>query len=35
MGTNRFREALEKKEFVYTLELVPGRGRGGKSSRKL
>jgi methylenetetrahydrofolate reductase (NADPH) len=30
METNRFREALEKREFVYTLELVPGRGARGK-----
>jgi methylenetetrahydrofolate reductase (NADPH) len=29
---NRFREALlEKKEFIYTLELVPGRGSRGKA----
>ena len=28
----RFKEALlEKKEFVYTLELVPGRGSWGKT----
>ena len=31
METNRFRRALENKEFVYTLELVPGRGAGGKT----
>ncbi|NWF55773.1 MAG: methylenetetrahydrofolate reductase C-terminal domain-containing protein [Syntrophaceae bacterium] len=31
MSPNRFREALlEKKQFVYTLELVPGRGAKGK-----
>jgi hypothetical protein len=26
MEANRFKKALEAKEFVYTLELVPGRG---------
>jgi methylenetetrahydrofolate reductase (NADPH) len=32
MEKNRFKEALiEKKEFVYTLELVPGRGSRGKT----
>jgi methylenetetrahydrofolate reductase (NADPH) len=32
MDPNQFREALvEKKEFVYTLELVPGRGARGKA----
>ncbi|HVP80547.1 MAG TPA: methylenetetrahydrofolate reductase C-terminal domain-containing protein [Thermodesulfobacteriota bacterium] len=32
MGKNRFKEAvLEKKEFIYTLELVPGRGSRGKT----
>jgi methylenetetrahydrofolate reductase (NADPH) len=30
METNGFRKALEAKEFVYTLELVPGRGARGK-----
>jgi len=31
MSTNRFKEALlEKREFAYTLELVPGRGARGK-----
>jgi methylenetetrahydrofolate reductase (NADPH) len=30
METNRFRKALDGKEFVYTLELVPGRGSRGK-----
>jgi methylenetetrahydrofolate reductase (NADPH) len=31
MSTNRFKEVLlEKKDFVYTLELVPGRGARGK-----
>lgn len=30
METNRFKKALEAKEFVYTLELVPGRGARGK-----
>jgi methylenetetrahydrofolate reductase (NADPH) len=28
---NRFKKALENKEFVYTLELVPGRGARGKT----
>lgn len=28
---NLFREALNKKEFIYTLELVPGRGSRGKT----
>jgi len=23
MGNNRFKEALQKKEFIYTLEFVP------------
>jgi methylenetetrahydrofolate reductase (NADPH) len=31
MEANRFRKALQNKEFVYTLELVPGRGAGGKT----
>jgi methylenetetrahydrofolate reductase (NADPH) len=31
MEANRFRRALENKEFVYTLELVPGRGARGKT----
>jgi methylenetetrahydrofolate reductase (NADPH) len=32
MEQNRFKEALlEKKEFIYTLELVPGRGSRGKT----
>jgi len=32
MEKNRFKEALlDKKEFIYTLELVPGRGSRGKS----
>jgi len=32
MERNRFKEAvLEKKEFIYTLELVPGRGSRGKT----
>lgn len=31
-GKNKFKEALlEKREFVYTLELVPGRGSRGKT----
>jgi len=30
MEKNRFRKALESGEFVYTLELVPGRGARGK-----
>jgi len=30
METNRFKKALEAKDFVYTLELVPGRGARGK-----
>jgi hypothetical protein len=30
MEKNRFKEALlEKKEYIYTLELVPGRGSRG------
>lgn len=36
MGKKRFREALlEKKEFVYTLELVPGRGSRGKTQDEI
>ena len=32
MENNRFKEALlDKKEFIYTLELVPGRGSRGKT----
>jgi len=32
MERNRFKETLlEKKEFIYTLELVPGRGSRGKT----
>ena len=32
MEHNRFKEALvERKEFIYTLELVPGRGSRGKT----
>jgi len=32
MAQNPFREALlEKKEFVFTLELVPGRGSKGET----
>ena len=32
MGNNRFKEALlERNEFIYTLELVPGRGSRGKT----
>jgi len=32
MENNRFKEALlERKEFIYTLELVPGRGSQGKT----
>jgi methylenetetrahydrofolate reductase (NADPH) len=31
METNGFKKALEAKEFVYTLELVPGRGARGKT----
>ena len=32
MEKNRFKEALlERKEFIYTLELVPGRGSRGKT----
>ncbi|HXZ35870.1 MAG TPA: methylenetetrahydrofolate reductase, partial [Thermodesulfobacteriota bacterium] len=30
METNSFKRALDAKEFVYTLELVPGRGARGK-----
>jgi methylenetetrahydrofolate reductase (NADPH) len=28
---NKFKEALQRKEFIYTLELVPGRGSRGKT----
>jgi len=36
MGKNRFKEALlGGKEFVYTLELVPGRGSRGKTQDDL
>ncbi len=36
MEKNRFKEALlERKEFVYTLELVPGRGSRGKTQDDL
>ena len=36
MEKNRFKEALlEKKEFIYTLELVPGRGSQGKTQDHL
>jgi methylenetetrahydrofolate reductase (NADPH) len=36
MATNLFREALlGKKEFVYTLELVPGRGSRGKTQEEV
>jgi hypothetical protein len=32
MEKNRFKEALlERREFIYTLELVPGRGSRGKT----
>jgi methylenetetrahydrofolate reductase (NADPH) len=32
MENNRFKEALlERKEFIYTLELVPGRGSRGRT----
>jgi len=32
MEKNRFKEALlDKREFIYTLELVPGRGSRGKT----
>jgi len=36
MGKKRFREALlGKEEFVYTLELVPGRGSRGKTQDEI
>ncbi len=36
MEQNRFKEALlEKKEFIYTLELVPGRGSRGKTQDEI
>ena len=36
MENNRFKEALlEKKEFIYTLELVPGRGSRGKTQDEI
>ena len=36
MSKNPFREAvLEKKEFIYTLELVPGRGARGKTQDQI
>jgi len=36
MAKNPFKEALlEKKEFVYTLELVPGRGSRGKTQEEV
>jgi methylenetetrahydrofolate reductase (NADPH) len=36
MGKKRFREALlEGKVFVYTLELVPGRGSRGKTQDEI
>jgi methylenetetrahydrofolate reductase (NADPH) len=36
MEKKRFREALlEKREFIYTLELVPGRGSRGKTQDKI
>jgi methylenetetrahydrofolate reductase (NADPH) len=36
MGKNRLKEALlEKKEFIYTLELVPGRGARGKTQDQI
>ena len=36
MGKNRFKEALlGRKEFVYILELVPGRGSRGKTQDDL
>lgn len=31
MGNNKLKEALQRKEFIYTLELVPGRGSRGKT----
>jgi hypothetical protein len=32
MEKNRFKEALlERREFIYTLELAPGRGSRGKT----
>jgi methylenetetrahydrofolate reductase (NADPH) len=36
MQENRFRDALlEKKEFIFTLELVPGRGSRGKTQDEI
>jgi methylenetetrahydrofolate reductase (NADPH) len=36
MGKKRLKEALLiKKEFIYTLELVPGRGSRGKTQDKI
>jgi methylenetetrahydrofolate reductase (NADPH) len=36
MEKKRFREALlEKREFIYTLELVPGRGSRGKTQDEI
>src|SRR3972149_8386402 len=36
MEKNRFKEApLERKEFIYTLELVPGRGSRGKTQDEI
>src|SRR4030065_1133336 len=36
MERNRFKEALlKKKEFIYTLELVPGRGSRGKTQDEI
>ena len=36
MEEKRFKEALlEKRAFVYTLELVPGRGLRGKTQDKI
>jgi len=33
---NKFKQALlEKKEFIYTLELVPGRGSRGKTQDEI
>ena len=34
MESNQLKKALETKNFVYTLELVPGRGAQGKVVRE-
>ncbi len=35
MEKNKFKEALQRKEFIYTLELVPGRGSHGKTQDEI